>query len=214
MSNASTATASIDPYRVKPGDTLSAIARRCGRSIAELQHLNRLPDPNKLQVGQVLYLSEASAFGVSVLFLDALRHPIQNLPFRVQFDGKVVAGISGPQGTVPRQVTQSASSRIEVWIQNAEKRWERVTQVASDYGHKLITLISPALVIPGQTEPHPSGAPIKPQASKPRKRPRPKVQQVRPRPKLHCPSQPAAPPPRTIRPSRPRRSKGHKGNRW
>lgn len=166
MSNASTATASIDPYRVKPGDTLSAIARRCGRSIAELQHLNRLPDPNKLQVGQVLYLSEASAFGVSVLFLDALRHPIQNLPFRVQFDGKVVAGITGPQGTVPRQVTQSASSRIEVWIQNAEKRWERVTQVASDYGHQLITLISPALVIPGQTEPHPSGAPIKPQASK------------------------------------------------
>ena len=167
MTSTGTAARLADPYRVKAGDTLSAIARRSGRSLTDLQRFNKISNPNRLEVGQVLYLSEESAFGVSVLFLDALRHPIQNLPFRVHFDGKVVSGTTGTQGTVPRQVTQNAASRVEIWIQSAEQRWERVTQVASDYGHKLITLVSPALVIPGKTEPHPSGAPIIPKVAKP-----------------------------------------------
>jgi LysM repeat protein len=41
-------------YRVKSGDTLSAIAARYGVTVAELQQLNNIKDPRFLQIGQVL----------------------------------------------------------------------------------------------------------------------------------------------------------------
>ncbi|HVL10723.1 MAG TPA: M23 family metallopeptidase [Burkholderiaceae bacterium] len=41
-------------YRVQPGDTLLAIARRHGRRHTELQTWNQLSDANVIQVGQVL----------------------------------------------------------------------------------------------------------------------------------------------------------------
>ena len=41
-------------YRVQPGDTLLAIARRHGRKHTELQAWNQLSDANVIQVGQVL----------------------------------------------------------------------------------------------------------------------------------------------------------------
>ena len=53
-----------DPYRVRPNDTLSAIARRAGLSVTSLQRLNGITNPNKIEVGRVLYLSEASALSL------------------------------------------------------------------------------------------------------------------------------------------------------
>ena len=41
-------------YRVQPGDTLLAIARKYGRKHTELQTWNQLSDANLIQVGQVL----------------------------------------------------------------------------------------------------------------------------------------------------------------
>jgi nucleoid-associated protein YgaU len=46
-------------YVVKPGDTLSSIAReQLGSPLlaGELARINRLADPNQLEVGQILYL--------------------------------------------------------------------------------------------------------------------------------------------------------------
>lgn len=158
-----------DPYRVKPGDTLSSIARRCGKTVRELQRWNGLRDPNKLAVGQTLYLSESSAFGVTALFLDALRHPIENLPFMLKFDGRTVTGRTGANGMTARQVTQSAHSDVEVWVQTVEGTWQQVTRTLSGYGHKLLTLVSGSIVVPGNTEPLPQGAPAKPSAPAPAK---------------------------------------------
>ncbi len=39
-------------YIVREGDTLASIARRYGTSVAALQRLNRLPNPNQIRVGQ------------------------------------------------------------------------------------------------------------------------------------------------------------------
>ena len=141
-----------DPYRVRPGDTLSSIARRTGVSIATLQRWNGLRDPHKIRVGQVLYLSEASAFGVSFVFLDALRHPIANLPYRLEVDGRTVVGKTGPQGQIPTQVTQAAQSKVELWIQDAHSQWQKLVSTVSGYGHKLITLVSGAIVVPTTLE--------------------------------------------------------------
>jgi LysM repeat protein len=41
-------------YQVRPGDTLGAIARRLGVSIAHLQQVNNISDPRRLRAGQTL----------------------------------------------------------------------------------------------------------------------------------------------------------------
>lgn len=41
-------------YRVLPGDTLGAIARRLGVSVAHLQRVNNISDPRRLRAGQTL----------------------------------------------------------------------------------------------------------------------------------------------------------------
>lgn len=163
-----TATALQDPYRVRLHDTLGSIARRAGVSVQQLQRLNGIANANKLQEGQVLYLSEATAYAVSVLFLDALRHPIANLAYRLNFDGKSVTGTTANNGAVPRQITQDAKSKVEVWVQSAHSGWQHAQSTVSGYGHKLITLVSDALVVKSQTEPHPTGAPNVPDKPKPK----------------------------------------------
>ncbi len=44
-------------YTVQKGDTLSAIARKFGVSVADLQKWNNIADPNLIKVGQVLIVS-------------------------------------------------------------------------------------------------------------------------------------------------------------
>lgn len=156
-----------DPYRVRPNDTLSAIARRAGLSVASLQRFNGIANPHKIEVGRVLYLSEASAFGISVSFLDALRHPVANLPFRLHVDGRTVTGKTDGSGLIPQQITKDARSNVEIWIRDALGTWQRVHNTVSGHGHKLITLVSDAIVVKTQTEAHPTGAsalPDKPKA--------------------------------------------------
>ena len=46
--------AGASTYTVKPGDTLSSIARQHGTSPGELQKLNRLPNPNQIKVGMTI----------------------------------------------------------------------------------------------------------------------------------------------------------------
>lgn len=48
--------ASFRTYRVKSGDTLSAIANRFGTTVAALEELNDLPDRNSLSIGQILLI--------------------------------------------------------------------------------------------------------------------------------------------------------------
>jgi N-acetylmuramidase/LysM domain len=158
-----------DPYLVRQGDTLSKVAGRCGKTVAELCKLNKIGNPNRLDVGQTLYLSNETAFGVSVLFLDALRHPIENLRYKIKFDGQAVAGQTSANGSAGRLTTKDARSVVEVLVQDLQGQWLQVCLAASDYGHKMITLVSGALVLKGATQEHPKGAPAKPMSNGKRK---------------------------------------------
>lgn len=155
-----------DPYLVRPGDTLTTIARHSGKSVQDLMRWNGIKNPNQIQAGQSLYLSEGSAFGVSVLFLDALRSPIENLNYKITFDGQSKLGTTGSDGLVSRFVTLNAKSQLEVWIQDIQGQWLNLCRQTSDYGHKLITLISGVIVIKGETEKHPSTAPPRPETER------------------------------------------------
>ena len=57
LSAFSLALAQPSTYTVQPGDTLTRISARFGVSVKELAELNRLANPNALEVGQVLILA-------------------------------------------------------------------------------------------------------------------------------------------------------------
>jgi murein DD-endopeptidase MepM/ murein hydrolase activator NlpD len=162
-----TATSVTDPYLVKSGDTLGAIAKQSGRSVQDLMRWNGIKNANRISVGQTLYLSEKSAFGVSVMFLDALRSPVENLPYKIRFDGKTTTGKTATNGRVDAVVTKDAKSSVEVLVQDLRGEWISVCKTASEYGHKLLTLVSGAIVIKGRTETHPPTAPTKPKDAPP-----------------------------------------------
>ncbi|HEY64347.1 MAG TPA: LysM peptidoglycan-binding domain-containing protein [Caldilineae bacterium] len=50
-----------DTYIVRPGDTLYSIARRYNTTVATLQRLNHLSNPNLIRVGQRLIVPDASS---------------------------------------------------------------------------------------------------------------------------------------------------------
>lgn len=151
-----------DPYLVTKGDTVASVAKRAGLTAEELRRLNHLASKDTIATGQTLYLSERTSFGFTTLFLDALRHPIENLPYQLRFDDKVVTGKTAANGMVPRKITKNASSAIEVWVQNPEGQWQQLISTTSGYGHKLITLVSGSVVVAGKTEPQPAGVPTQP----------------------------------------------------
>ena len=173
-----------DPYFVKRGDTLNAIAKAIGKSVNELKKLNGIANVDQIEVGQTLYLSPETAFGVSVIFLDALRHPIENLFYKISHDGQTKSGQTQANGASPRTTTKDAKSRIEILVQDFRGQWISICNVTSDYGHKLVTLVSDALVFKGDTELHPKDAPAKPESNK-------KDQPISPG--THAPKQPATP---------------------
>jgi LysM repeat protein len=59
-SPAGTPAASFRTYRVKSGDTLSAIAARFGTTVSAIVNLNDLNNPNNLEVGDVILIPNAS----------------------------------------------------------------------------------------------------------------------------------------------------------
>lgn len=153
-------------YVVKSGDTLNRIARANGKTVPELVRLNDIKNPNRLEVGQKLYLSEKKSLSAQALFLDALRHPIENLKYTLSFDGKVVSGVSGSNGLTMEIVTRQANSQIEIFVQDVYGEWQRLGSVVSGYGKKLVALASPTISFKDKLEPHPPGAPILPEAKK------------------------------------------------
>jgi len=48
-------------HTVRSGDTLSAIARNNGTTVAEIQRVNNIPNANLIRIGQVLQIPEASS---------------------------------------------------------------------------------------------------------------------------------------------------------
>lgn len=151
-----------DIYIVKSGDTLSGIARKTGKSLGELIRLNDLKDPNKLAVGQALYLSKEKAFALQALFLDALRHPIENLAYKLVIDGKAYPGKTGANGLSVQQVSRDARSKVEIHMRDFLGNWQRLGATVSGYGQKLITVLSPYVSFKDKLEPHPPEAPTTP----------------------------------------------------
>ena len=77
-------------YTVQPKDTLARIATNAGKSVTELMKINHITNPNRLEVGQLIYLDKYYANSVQVMLMDVLRHPIEGLKTLLKFKGQIV----------------------------------------------------------------------------------------------------------------------------
>jgi LysM repeat protein len=143
-------------YIVAKGDTLSKISKLTGVSIAELKILNKLPDPNKLKIGQKIHFKKEDVLGFRALILDKDRNPIKELTYQFEFAGRLIKGTTGPDGLTKKIMTQTPEDQVRILLQRLDTSLKEVAVVPSGYGNKLVTLVSPSIKVEAKTEPHPN----------------------------------------------------------
>ena len=140
---------------VAKGDSLSKISKITGISIGELKKLNNLPDPNKLKIGQKIHLRKEDVLGFRALILDKDRNPIKNLPYQFEFAGCLIKGVTGFDGLTQKIMTQTPEDKVRILVKRLDDSLKEVAVVASGYGNKLVTLVSPSVKVEAKTESHP-----------------------------------------------------------
>lgn len=148
-----------DFHIVKKGDNLTKIAKQYGTNTTTLRKLNDLPDPNKLDIGQKIALRKEAVCGVDALFLDADRNPIKGLEYFFDFCGKTIKGVTGEDGKAKKVMTDSPTDQVRILVKRFDGTLKEITTVMSGYRNKLVTLISPLLVIDTELKPHPNHTP-------------------------------------------------------
>ena len=88
-------------YTVKKGDTLSGIAHLHGTSPQNLQEINGIQNPDRLDEGQVIALKAKAVCKVDVQLLDRERNPIKDAKMRLDYSGKSKQFSSGNNGRLP-----------------------------------------------------------------------------------------------------------------
>lgn len=107
-------------YTVRPGDTLSVIARRHGVSLAALAQANNLTNPNALRIGQVLTIPTAagsssaaapavspSATAVPPAPTAAPAAPVTATGYYTVSKGDTLSGIARRHGTTISKIMQA-----------------------------------------------------------------------------------------------------------
>ena len=59
-------------HKVQPGDTLSGIAQSHGTSTQELQTINGIKNPDRINSGQIIVLKPHTGFLAQILLLDSI----------------------------------------------------------------------------------------------------------------------------------------------
>lgn len=144
---------------VVKNDTLTKISKIHGVSIKELQTLNHLPNPNKLDIGQSIMLKREQVLGFQALLLDADRNPIKGLEYQFEFAGRIIKGVTELGGLTKKIMTDSPQDQVRILIKRLDKSLKEIATVTSGYGNKLVTLVSPSIKVEAKTEKHPDVKP-------------------------------------------------------
>lgn len=145
-------------HSVAPSETLTRIGEIHGLSLKYLLSINDLPNPNKLRIGQKIYLKKELVLGVRFLLQDGQRDPIANLNYQIAFNNKTVRGRTGSDGLTQQIFTQAIKDEVVLYVERLDKSWKLVGRLFSGPRNKLGSVTVDRLKLDGQTLPHPSSA--------------------------------------------------------
>ncbi|MBB3213480.1 hypothetical protein FHW67_002772 [Herbaspirillum sp. Sphag1AN] len=140
-------------YVVKEKDTLSKISRHTGVSITALIKLNNIYNPDRIVAGKRLALTREATCRVTFQFMDKELNPIRNLSHVFQYCGKTVKEKTDELGR-SYIVTDTPNDQISVFVVQLNGGWKELVTTVSDFGNKLVTLISPKIKLELKTYPH------------------------------------------------------------
>jgi len=160
-----------DFYTVKQHDTLAKIAEKNSVSVKELCKINGILDPNKIKIGQKIALKKELVCGVEFQFLDKDCNPLRDTKVKIQHGNTETISNTGKNGMPQKIVTESPLDIVSIYIQRVGGGWKKITSVSSDWGNKLVTLVSPKVKIETKTQPHPQTMNGKPLPDKNKKAP-------------------------------------------
>lgn len=143
---------------VRRGENLSMIAKQYGTTVTELRKLNSLQNPNRLDIGQRIALRKEAVCGFEALFLDADRNPIAGLEYVLEYCGRSITGTTGKDGKARKILTDTPADQVRILVKRFDGTLKEITTVMSGYWNKLVTLVSPLLVIDAELQPHPKQA--------------------------------------------------------
>jgi murein DD-endopeptidase MepM/ murein hydrolase activator NlpD len=135
-------------YTVKPRDTLDGIAKSYDCSVQELQSLNGIDNPRRLQIGQLLRIPKSSqATGTTsasaastdqtwsstiLRFIDAVGRPIKDLGVRlVSSEGNEVTARTDANGCVSALACTKPEAKIDIHVERAKHKGGGEKQIGS-----------------------------------------------------------------------------------
>ena len=156
----------MEIYVVQPGDTLYRIAQRYGTTVAALQSVNQLPNPDRLVIGQAILIPSPP--------LEPLRYTVQPgdtlYQLALLFNTTVSQIAQANQIINPNQIAVGTTLLIPGWSQfNYQVQpGDTLSLIAGRYGisvamiAKVNQIANPALIYPGQILRIPQITPTKP----------------------------------------------------
>lgn len=99
-------------------------------------------------------MSKEQNHTLQVLVLDADRNPIKKLPYKLYFNGAMIAAVTGEDGLTKKIQTRFSHDDVQIAIARTDKSFKIVARVVVGVGNKLVTLISPRIKVEGSTMPH------------------------------------------------------------
>lgn len=99
---------------------------------------------------------------IGVQLLDRDYNPIQNAKVKLEYCGKSDELSSGQNGRFP-DILSNVGDIVKIFIARPDGSWKQITEVVSELGNKLVTLVSPKIKITAETKEHPkdsSGRPV------------------------------------------------------
>lgn len=146
-SRSTTTPQSQDTYKVKRGDTLSGISQSSGVSVSELQRINGISDPKKLQYGQSIKLREENSNNSSADntsgaareetgFFDGIQDTVVGAVKSIKegfedFNNAISGTKEGESADSPRPFENQSSTNQSIYI---VKRGDTLSKIAEQHG--------------------------------------------------------------------------------
>lgn len=142
-------------YVVKKYDTLLKIAEDHATTVQALCQINGIQNPDKIKVGQKIALAKEKVCGVEFQLLDKDCNPLRDTSVKIEYGKKEIVSNTGKTGIPETVFTDSPMDVVSIYIQRIGGDWKKLASTTSDWGNKLVTLISPKIKLTLKTQPHP-----------------------------------------------------------